>query len=132
MFSPGKKPTRLGQWDGRRHSTRLEAPVLTRLWQKPVLLRIGVVLVTAAVVAVLVYAWGPAVPYRVGEVYPTDLRVRVPFKVENQPQTNWRREMEVDSLPNGEIGDPIAREEARRSILPVFEEFPRGMPLVRR
>src|ERR1051326_3083801 len=76
MFSPGQKPTRLGQCDGRRHSTRLGAPVLTRLCQRPVLLRVAVVLVTAAVVAVLVYAWGPAVPHRVGEVHHNDLRVR--------------------------------------------------------
>jgi hypothetical protein len=132
MFSPGKKPSRLGQWDGRRHSTRMEAPVLTRLCQRPVLTRLGVVLVTAGLVALLVYLWGPAVPYRVGEVYPTDLRVRVGFEVVNQPQTDWRREEAVDSLPPWEGGDPVAREEARRSILPVIEKYPAGMPLVRR
>jgi len=132
MFSPGKKPSRLGQWDGRRHSSRLEAPVLPRLWQRPVLLRLGIVLLTAAFVAVMIYAWGPTVPYRVGEVYPTDLRVRVGFEVVNQPQTDWRREEAVDSLPGAEVVDPVAREEARRAVTPVVEKYPCGMPLVRR
>src|SRR5689334_2038224 len=112
MFSPGKKPTRLGQWDGQRHSTRLDLPVLTQLWQKPVMLRLGIVLITAAIVTVLVYAWGPAVPYRIGEVHHNDLRVRVPFEVVNQPQTDWRREEAVEGL-GPDSGDPIAREEAR-------------------
>ncbi|MBY0526512.1 MAG: HDIG domain-containing protein [Gemmataceae bacterium] len=96
------------------------------------LLRLGMVLATAAVVAVMIYAWGPPLPYRVGEVYPSDLRVRVNFEVVNQPQTDWRREEAVDSLPASEGDDPIAREEARRSVLPVVERYLQGMPLVRR
>ncbi len=127
-----KKPSRLGQWNGRRHSTRLDAPVLPRLWQRPVLLRLGIVLLTAAIVTLMVYAWGPTVPYRVGEVHRSDLRVRVGFEVVNQPQTDWRREEAVESLQGPDTGDPIAREEARRAVTPVVEKYPAGMPLVRR
>ncbi len=94
--------------------------------------RLGVVLVTATVVAVLVYVSGPPFRYRVGEVYPVDLRVRVTFEIVNQPQTDWRREEAVESLPAPEGEDPIVREEARRAIRPVVERYPQGMPLVRR
>jgi cyclic-di-AMP phosphodiesterase PgpH len=132
MFGPIKKSSRLGQWNGRRHSSRVDAPVLPRLWQRPVLVRLGVILVTTAVVAVMIYAWGPAVPYRVGEVYPNDLRVRVGFQVFNQPQTERRREEAVDRLPAAEGGDPVAREEARRSVPPIVDSYPSGMLLVRR
>jgi putative nucleotidyltransferase with HDIG domain len=132
MFGPIKKTARLGQWNGRRHSSRIEAPMLPQMWCRAVIVRLGMVLVTAAVVTVMVYAWGPPLPYRIGEVYPSDLRVRVNFEIVNQPQTDWRREEAVDSLPAPDGGDPVAREEARRAVRPVVERYPQGMPLVRR
>jgi len=131
MFGSIKKTTRLGQWNGPRHSSREEARVLPQLWNRAVLVRLGVVLLTAAAVTAIVYCWGPPFPYRIGEVYPTDLRVRVGFEIVNQPQTDWRREEAVDSLPAGEGDDPVAREEARRAVRPVVERYPKGVPLVR-
>src|SRR5271165_2427208 len=116
MFGTVKRTTRLGQWNGPRHSSREEARVLPQLWNRAVLVRLGVVLLTAAAVTAIVYCWGPPFPYRIGEVYPTDLRVRVGFEIVNQPQTDWRREEAVDSLPAGEGDDPVAREEARRAV----------------
>src|SRR5579884_755546 len=53
MFGPSKKPTRIGQWNGRRRSSRSDEPVLPQLLQKPVLLRMGAVLVTALTVTFL-------------------------------------------------------------------------------
>jgi hypothetical protein len=50
MFGPSKKPSRLGQWDGRRRSSRSEEPVLPHLLHRTVLLRLGAVLVTALAV----------------------------------------------------------------------------------
>jgi putative nucleotidyltransferase with HDIG domain len=132
MFTPGKKPGRLALWYSRRSSSGREVPMVALWRQRSLLLRLATVLVTAAAVALLVYCWGPPMPYRIGEVYPSDLRVRVYFEVVNQPQTDWRREEAVDSLPAGEGDDPVAREEARRSVDPVVEKYPAGMPLVRR
>src|SRR5947199_392018 len=40
MLGSSKKQPRLGQWDGRRHSSRHGAPVLARLLQPCVLLRL--------------------------------------------------------------------------------------------
>src|SRR6059058_270004 len=99
MFGPVKKPSRLGQWNGRRRSSRSNEPVLPRLWQRPVLLRLGLVLVTALSVTLLAYLWGPPFPYRVREIHPSDLRVRVDFELVNQPQTERAREEAVGSLP---------------------------------
>src|SRR5437870_13841710 len=102
MFSPFKKHSRLGQWDGRRRSSRSDEPVLPLLWQKPVLCRLALVLVTTLAVTLLIYAWGPPLPYRVGETYPSDLRVRVYFEIVNQPQTEEAREEAIERLPPAE------------------------------
>src|SRR5262249_9023454 len=133
MLGPSKKlPSRIGQWDGRKRSSRSEEPVLPYLFRPSVLLRLGVVLVTTVGVTLLAMAAGPPLPYRVGEAYPNDLRVRVYFELVNQPQTNLAREEAVDRLPPGEDGDPRAREEARRAVQPVVDRYPVGLPLVQR
>ena len=77
MFGPLKKHPRLGQWNGRRRSSRSDEPMLPMLWQRPVLARLAVVWLTTLAVTALAYAFGPPLPYRVGETYPYDLRVRV-------------------------------------------------------
>jgi putative nucleotidyltransferase with HDIG domain len=130
MFLPIKKSSRLGQWNGRRRSSRSEEPVLPRLWQRPVLLRLATVLVTTLALTYLVYSWGPPLPYRVGEIYPRDLRVRVYFELVNQAETERGREEAVRGLPAAAIHDPVAREEARRAVPPVFEKYPQGLLLV--
>jgi len=125
MFGSIKNHARLGQWNGRRRSSRQEEPVLPRLWQRPVMIRFTLVLMTTASVTLLIFLWGPPLPYRVGEISPNDLRVRVYFEVPNESQTEWKREEAV-----GETGDPEAREEIRRAVAPVVERYPPGMPLV--
>ena len=75
MFSPTRRQGRLCQWDGRRHSSRKEGPVLGGLWRWPVLFRLAPVLVTAVAVTCLASWWSPPLPFRVGEIYPRDLRV---------------------------------------------------------
>ena len=87
MFGPSKKPSRLGQWDGRRRSSRSDEPVLPHLWGRAVLFRLAAVLVTALGVTGLAYYGGPTQSFRVGEVYPHDLRARVYFEVVNQTET---------------------------------------------
>src|SRR5947208_7672931 len=99
MFGPSKKPARLGQWDGRVRSSRSDEPVLPQLWRRSVLTRLGVVLATVVAVTVLAFIAGPPRPYRIGEVYPNDLRVRTYFEIVNQPQTEYRREEAIDRLP---------------------------------
>src|SRR5437660_11423256 len=83
MF-PMKKPPRLGQWDGRRRSSRQEEPLWRRLGQPAVLVRLGVAWLTAVAVTVLAVSWGPPFPYRIGEIYPHDMRARVDFEIVNQ------------------------------------------------
>src|SRR5262245_41065892 len=83
MF-PSKKTPRLGQWDGRRRSSRQEEPLLRRLGQPAVLVRLGVAWLTAVAVTVLAISWGPPFPYRIGEIYPYDMRARVDFEIVNQ------------------------------------------------
>src|SRR5208282_4707860 len=80
MFGFNKKQSRLGQWDGRRRSSRSDEPVLTSLLKKPVLVRLATLVATMACVTLLAYWWGPPLPYRVGEIHSTDLRVRSYFE----------------------------------------------------
>src|SRR5262245_19309018 len=83
MFGSPRKNPRLGQWDGRRRSTRSEEPMLPRLRLRPVRLRLGAVWLTALAVTLLAIWWGPPFPYRLNESYPYDLRVRTSFEVVN-------------------------------------------------
>jgi len=131
MFGPSKKSTRLAQWNEQQGAAG-SVTTLLRFWQQPALYRCGMVLLSALAVALIVFAWGPPMPYRIGEVYPSDLRVRVYFEIVNQPQTDWRREEAVESLPARQGSDPLVREEARLAVDPVIEKYPPGMPLVRR
>src|SRR5262249_53275436 len=57
---------------------------------------------------------GPPLPYRLGETYPTDLRVRAYFETINQPQTDQ------------------VREDTGTAAGPVVERYPVGVPLGRR
>src|SRR5947209_13470261 len=101
MFPPSspKKLSRIWSWDGRRRSSRSDEPMLALLWQKPVLLRLGAVLLMALTVTLLAYRWGPAQAHRVGQSSPHDLRARVYFEVVDQVQTARRRDEAVEALP---------------------------------
>jgi putative nucleotidyltransferase with HDIG domain len=132
MFNPSRKLSRLGQWNGRRWSSRQEDPVLTRLRQLPVLLRLGTVLATMIIVTFLAYWWGPPLPYRLGEIHPNDLRVRAYFEVENHAQTGRAREEALRGLPSALGNDPDEREQAAQAVPAVVEKYPVGVPLVPR
>jgi putative nucleotidyltransferase with HDIG domain len=127
MFSLSRKSGRLGQWDGRRHSSRSDQPMLPRLWQRAALLRLIAVLLTVVAITLLAYSWGALLPFRVGEIKPWDLRVRVDFQLINPAQTERARDEASES-----IVDPALREHVRRAIGPVVERYPRGMILVPR
>jgi hypothetical protein len=132
MFSASKKHPRLGQWDGRRRSSRSDEPVLPRLGQRPVLLRLATVLLTTLAATLLAYAWGPPMAYRVGEVPSRDLRVRVHFEMVNEAQTEQKRAEAAERLQPGEGHSAASREKARRAVAPVVEPFPQGLLLVPR
>jgi putative nucleotidyltransferase with HDIG domain len=132
MLGPIKKQPRLGQWDGRRRSSRSEQPVLQALTQRPVLLRLAAVLLSVAAATFLAYFWAPPLPYRVGEVCPGDLRARVAFEVVNQTQTAQAREDVVDRLPAEQREDPAVCEWVRQNVPKVYDKYPRGTPLVLR
>jgi cyclic-di-AMP phosphodiesterase PgpH len=132
MFNTTRKFSRLGQWDGRRRSSRSEDPVLSRVWQPSVLLRLTTVLLTMIVVTLLPYWWGPPQPHRLGQICATDLRVRAYFEVINHPETEQAREQAVQRLPSEMGTDPAAREDARQAVPSVVERYPVGVLLVRR
>src|SRR5262245_56815060 len=132
MFGPVKKPSRLGQWDGRRRSSRSDDPVLPHLCRVPVLSRLGAVLVTALSVTFLAYTWGPPQSYRVGEIYPHDLRARVYFDLVDQAATDRKRDEAVEALPADRRSGPEACERARRGVPAVVDRYPLGALLVQR
>src|SRR4051812_3197436 len=132
MFGPSKKPSRLGQWDGRRRSSRHDDHVLPHLWQRSVLLRLAAVLVTALSATYLAYYWGPPQSYRVGQICPHDLRARVYFELVNQAETDRRRDEALERLPAEQRSDPRARAEAWQSQPPVVVRYPPGTLLVQR
>jgi putative nucleotidyltransferase with HDIG domain len=131
MLGPNKKQSRLGQWNGRRRSSRSEEPVLHHLGKKQVLVRMTAVLLTTVAATLLAYFWGQPLPFRVGETCPRDLRARVSFQVVNQPQTDLAREKAVERLRQENADTPDAIATARGSVLPVMETYPAGTPLVK-
>src|SRR5207249_11052875 len=82
MFN-SKKTLRLGQWKGRRRSSRLDERVLRRLRRPSVLVRVGVAGMATLAVTMLAVWSGPPFPYRVGAVYSHDVRARVNFDIVN-------------------------------------------------
>jgi putative nucleotidyltransferase with HDIG domain len=80
MVGTTKKLSRLGHWNGRRRSGREQAG----LWQRPAVARLAIVAMTTVVITVMAWYGGPPLAYRVGEVYPFELRVRTAFVVLNQ------------------------------------------------
>jgi putative nucleotidyltransferase with HDIG domain len=132
MFGPIKKRSRLGQWNGRRRSSRSDELVLPGLGQKQVLIRLVVVLATTLAATVLAVAWGQPLQYRVGETCPRDLRARVTFEVVNQPRTDLAVEEALKELRQENCDDPVFIESVRKTVPPVIESYPHGTPLVER
>jgi putative nucleotidyltransferase with HDIG domain len=133
MFGPLKKHPRLGQWNGRTRSSRSEEPLLPRLWRRPVMLRLAVVWLTTLAATAIAYAWGPPLPYRVGETCPHDLRVRVDFEIlnpvelVNRKEAQRIRETKGTRPPTGAAeGAPPDRQWA------VVEPYTTGMLLIQR
>src|SRR5262249_31929766 len=117
MFPPsGKKPSRIGQWNGRRRSSRSEEPVLPLLWQKPVQLRLACVLLTIVAATLISYSWGPTLSFRVGQTSPHDLRARVYFEVVDHIETARKRDEAVEALVPDKRVDSAACELARRAV----------------
>jgi putative nucleotidyltransferase with HDIG domain len=132
MFGPSKKPTRLGQWDGRRRSSRSDVPALAQLVRRTVLLRLGAVLVTALGVTYLAYSWGGPQALRTGEVRSFDLRARVYFDMVDQEQTARNQDEAEEQLPAEQRRDPAAVARARQAVPPVLKRYPPGTLLVPR
>jgi putative nucleotidyltransferase with HDIG domain len=124
MFGSIKKLPRLLQWDGRTRSSRQQEPLFRQLLQKYILLRLALVLLTTLTVTALAVWWGTPLPYRVGEVYPHDLRARVDFTVVNHVEL-VNQEQSRPHNPN------IIHEHAAYADR-VLEKYPQGMLLVPR
>lgn len=134
MFPAIKKSARLGQWDGRTRSSRSEGPLWPRLWQRPVLVRLAVVLGTVFLATLLALRPGGTHVFRVGESPPFDLRARISFDRPNVAQTEHLRDEAVAALPpdRREIDGPAARKQVADVIdhyAPGTQLAPRGQPL---
>jgi putative nucleotidyltransferase with HDIG domain len=132
MFGPSKKPSRIGQWDGRRRSSRSDDPVLTHLMRRNVLLRLGAVLLTALAVTLMAYYWGAPQTFRVGEVRVFDIRARVPFDVRDDEQTARSRDDAEGQLSPDDRRDPAKCELARQAVPDVLKRYTPGALLVPR
>ncbi len=131
MFA-SKKLSRIGQWNGRRRSSRSDEPVLPQMWDRSVLLRLGAVLVTALTVTLAAYHWGPTQSYRVGMVCKHDLRARVYFEVVDQIQTDRLRDQAEEALPEEKRTDPRLIQAFRMSVPTAVDRFPPGTLIVQR
>jgi cyclic-di-AMP phosphodiesterase PgpH len=132
MFGPSKKQPRLGQWDGRRRSSRSDQLTLPEIWQGPIMLRLGAVFFTIVAATLFAFFWGPPMPYRAGEVCPNDLRARVFFEVVNLPKTSRAKEEAVELLREELRNNPEEIEKARAAAPLVFDSYPRTTPIVLR
>src|SRR5262245_26152772 len=132
MFNTARKHSRLGQWDGRSRSSRSEEPLLTRMRRGPALLRLLTIMLTVLAVTALALWWGPPLPYRIGQICASDVRVRAYFEVVNEALTEQAREDAVKSLSPAQAADPGVREEARQTVAPVVDRYPVGTLLVPR
>ncbi len=132
MFGPPKKPSRIGQWNGRRRSSRSDEPVLPHLWRRAVLARLAAVLFTVLGATWLAYNWGGPQSFRVGETRPFDLRARVYFDVIDQEETDRQRDKAEDDLPPEQRREPAACVAARQAVQPVVKRYPPGTLLVPR
>src|SRR3954454_21464468 len=121
MFGAVKKLPRLGQWNGRKRSTRQE-PFFRRLGQRRVLLRIAVVWLTTILVTCLAIWWGEPMPYRLGEIYRHDIDARIDFEVINH----------VAQVKDAVTPDGKPREPATYTDNLVVEKYCRDLPLVQR
>jgi putative nucleotidyltransferase with HDIG domain len=130
MFSL-KKPTRLGQWTGRRRSSRSEEPVLPHLWRRTVLLRLAVVLVTALGATALGYGFGPTHSFRAGQVYGYEIRSRVDFGIVTPAPSDRPRDEAVPALPEGQHDGGDCRAD-RSAVPPALDHYPAGTLLVPR
>jgi putative nucleotidyltransferase with HDIG domain len=131
MFAPQKKPTRIGQWNGRRRSSRSEEPLLSQLHRSSTLLRLGCVLATVLGATLLAFVWGTPQPHRVGEICAHDLTARVAFQVVNEVETEQARHDALQEIPPGERTEQRIAE-VRDSIPPVIDKCSQGTLLVRR
>src|SRR5262245_43458765 len=133
MFGPKRNHPRLGQWDGRKRSTRADEPMLPHLWQRPVLLRVSLVLLTTVAVTLFAYLLGPPLPYRLGQIYPFDLRVRVDFEVVNQVELVNQKEIERLETNGPRPGAAKVEKPApEKDKPPVVERYTKGMLLLER
>lgn len=120
-----RSASRLGSWNCRRRFAG-DGEAGRFRWSWSVAGRLAVVGLTILATTWLACAWGPPLPYRVGEIHPHDLRVRVDFEVINHVEL-------VNQGPSTEvIDDDVLRERAQFTERPVIERYPRGMVLVPR
>lgn len=113
MSNAPKRLDRLGQWDGRRHSSRRDEPLLRRIGQRDVLLRLAVVFTTTLLVTAVSLWWGLPFPYREGQILHHDVKARVDLTVGDPNRGDEARG--VTSICRGDLlvaqGQPIQRQQ---------------------
>jgi putative nucleotidyltransferase with HDIG domain len=96
--------------------------------------RLGLVWLTTVAVTLIASWWGPPVPYRVGEIYPYDLRARIDFDLVNHVELIKLRQTSEppDNISKKELRPREVLEKAQYTERPVVESYPQGMILVAR
>src|SRR5262245_54581751 len=90
MFSASRRIRRLGQWTGRKRSSRSQEPLLRRLAHRDVLARLAVAWATTIAVTLLAVGWGPSFSFRAGQIYPYDIKARVEFQIVSEREPGDR------------------------------------------
>lgn len=102
------------------------------LWHRPVMVRLGIVLIVALTVTLLAYRWAPTYSFRIGQISPHDVRARIYFEVIDHVETARKRDEALASLPDDRREDPLVSEEVRRAVPPVILRYPPGTLLLER
>ncbi len=127
MLGSNPKSPRLAGWTGRRRSSRSDVLFdFSRLLNRAVAIRLGVVAAVAAVVTGLVVDNANPFPYRLGQTLPRDVRSRVAFVVLNEVETTHRAgHAEAAASPEADPATPPV-------VVPAVERYTAGFVVQRR
>ena len=116
MFGNSKKRSRLDLWRGQLKATRQATAAERWARRRHLFSRLAIGAVTVLLVSLIVHGggghWGPPFPFREGEVYPRDIRVKTDFTIIDEPSTQFKREqaaaavhpvLRLDSQPLEEL-----------------------------
>jgi len=122
--------SRLGQWGPARGGGSSPETYWQSFLQRPILTRVGLVILTTFALTLLAYFWGLPLPYREGEVWAHDVRSRVDFEIENEAKTEEARKAALDKLTPEQRHNTALTNQVRRAVPLVMDHYPAGAILI--